>query len=271
MDLDLSSYFARARELYSSISQRARVVTEEWTGENLYCPRCGLPLSPYKNNTKVYDFYCDHSDQRFVVLSPSTLDNFQLKSMTSFPNNAFPKRILGSEYNTTVQSLVRGEFPSLILLHYDARDEEMRDGMLVHRLTITLNDIIVRKPLGEKARRKGWQGSMISIESIPDIGKISIIEKTMEKPKFSVMEKWASVERVLKGDIEQRGWTSDIMRVLDNLPDFFSLSDVYAFQSSLQERYPYNKHIKDKIRQQLQLLRDREYLKFEGHGRYRKL
>jgi type II restriction enzyme len=48
------------------------------------------------------------------------------------------------------------------------------------------------------------------------------------------------------------------------------LDDVYAFEGELRSRYPQNKHVKPKIRQQLQVLRDKGYIDFLGNGRYRK-
>ncbi len=53
-----------------------------------------------------------------------------------------------------------------------------------------------------------------------------------------------------------------------NKKEFF-LSDMYNFEEELKIKYPDNKHIKDKIRQQLQFLRDKGYLEFLGRGRYR--
>lgn len=51
----------------------------------------------------------------------------------------------------------------------------------------------------------------------------------------------------------------------------FSLQEVYNFESDLMVIHPENKHIKDKIRQQLQFLRDKNYLKFTSLGKYKLL
>ena len=48
----------------------------------------------------------------------------------------------------------------------------------------------------------------------------------------------------------------------------FTLNDVYAFEDKLDKLHPENKHIKDKIRQQLQVLRDKGYVEFLGRGVY---
>ena len=72
--------------------------------------------------------------------------------------------------------------------------------------------------------------------------------------------------------LELRGWALDVMSVVEKLgkPEF-ALSEVYMYEDWFRKRHPDNKHIKDKIRQQLQLLRDNGYIKFLGNGRYRKI
>ena len=269
MDLDLSSYFSQATMKYRSSSQLARRVTETWATDNLYCPRCGLPLQPYKNNTAVYDFYCGHLDHK-LLLQAYPQDDFQLKSVRSFPFHHFPYRIIGAEYNTTIRSLEQGAFPSLILLHYSLKEKEVQDGLFIHRLSVTANSVVKRKPLSQLAERSNWIGSEILLTSIPDMGKIPMIQDSSIIPKETVMSRWASVERIFRGNLEKRGWISDTLLAVDTLPMTFSLDDVYSFQPYFQRNHPSNKHIKDKIRQQLQILRDRGYLKFVGRGRYQK-
>jgi type II restriction enzyme len=48
----------------------------------------------------------------------------------------------------------------------------------------------------------------------------------------------------------------------------FNLEEVYLFEKFLAGKYPENKHIKDKTRQQLQFLRDKGYLRFVARGEY---
>ena len=62
------------------------------------------------------------------------------------------------------------------------------------------------------------------------------------------------------------------MRCIDNLgKKEFNPDEVYAFEKDLRTLHPDNRHIKDKIRQQLQLLRDKGYVAFIGKGRYKLL
>jgi type II restriction enzyme len=49
----------------------------------------------------------------------------------------------------------------------------------------------------------------------------------------------------------------------------FPLADVYAHADALSKLHPTNAHIRDKIRQQLQVLRDLGLLEFLGGGSYR--
>jgi hypothetical protein len=49
----------------------------------------------------------------------------------------------------------------------------------------------------------------------------------------------------------------------------FSLEDVYAFEEELRAAYPGNRHVRAKIRQKLQVLRDKGFLEFVGRGQYR--
>lgn len=44
----------------------------------------------------------------------------------------------------------------------------------------------------------------------------------------------------------------------------FSLDEIYRFENILSKKHPSNRFVKDKIRQQLQILRDLNYLEFDG-------
>lgn len=270
MDLNLTTYYNEASTLYKSMAQQARRMTEKWAADNLYCPKCGRSLNQYPNNTPVYDFYCNHSNEKVAVIS-ATRDNFQLKSGQNFPDNNFPDRIQGAEYNTTFNSLKQGTFPSLILLHYEKQKHIVKDVLLLHRLSITLSCIKPRNPLNSTAQRKGWQGCIISLDKIPQIGRIRLVNNSKIVPKNLVLYKWAYITKLLKGDIIQRGWTADIINFIEQLPRRFTLSDLYKYENQLIVLHPQNKHVKDKIRQQLQILRDRGFIRFKEPGMYEKV
>ena len=51
----------------------------------------------------------------------------------------------------------------------------------------------------------------------------------------------------------------------------FTLTDVYAHEAELAALYPGNNNVRPKIRQQLQALKDRGWLAFNGRGTYRRV
>ena len=57
-----------------------------------------------------------------------------------------------------------------------------------------------------------------------------------------------------KLQVEKRGWTLDVLQVVQSLGKLeFTLADVYAHADALAKLHPNNAHVRDKIRQQLQL------------------
>lgn len=68
------------------------------------------------------------------------------------------------------------------------------------------------------------------------------------------------------------GWKRTFFEALQIIPKRnFSLQDTYELEEHLKVLYPNNKNIREKIRQQLQFLRDIGLIKFLGSGKYRKL
>jgi len=68
-------------------------------------------------------------------------------------------------------------------------------------------------------------------------------------------------------------WKEDILACIKDLnQNTFSLSDMYQYESYLSELHPGNNHIKEKIRQLLQYLRDDGKIQFlDDNGTYKKL
>ena len=68
-------------------------------------------------------------------------------------------------------------------------------------------------------------------------------------------------------------WTDDLVMVLHTLnlePDEeITLQTVYNFREILQRLHPRNNHIDAKIRQQMQVLRNYNFVEFMGEGVYR--
>ena len=232
MDLTLPPHQTELK----SASQIARVSTEHWAADNLYCAACGTGLTAYPTGTKVYDFY-----------SPECRENFQLKSAS----HVFSTSILGGEYKTTRESILKGKFPSLILLHYDRARWAVEDLSLVHRACITTSCIVPRTPLSPTARRAGWQGYTIRLAQVPAQGRIEVVSSGEVRDKAEVLAQWKRTDSLLKSKPEQRGWLADVLRCVERCFTTFTLANVYAFEAELAAKHPDNHNIRAKIRQQL--------------------
>jgi type II restriction enzyme len=71
-------------------------------------------------------------------------------------------------------------------------------------------------------------------------------------------------------DPTSKGWLLTVMQCIDRVGKAeFSLNELYQFEEELRTVYPSNRHIKEKMRQKLQILRDKGFLEFIGRGIYR--
>jgi type II restriction enzyme len=65
-----------------------------------------------------------------------------------------------------------------------------------------------------------------------------------------------------------RGWTSDVLRIVQEQEEVFYLEDIYKYDKYFKEMHPENNNIQAKIRQQLQILRDNGIIAFKDKGQY---
>jgi type II restriction enzyme len=69
--------------------------------------------------------------------------------------------------------------------------------------------------------------------------------------------------------VYSRDWLADVLACVRQLEkETFTLADIYAFETQLAKLHPMNRHIRPKIRQQLQVLRDHDIIEFLGRGTY---
>ena len=129
-----------------------------------------------------------------------------------------------------------------------------------------------RPPLKETARRAGWVGCNIEIGNIPESGKIFIVRNSVQVDKTKVVDLYQRTLTLRTSRIDSRGWLLDVLRCIERIPKLeFSLDEVYAFTEELQRKHPENNFVQDKIRQQLQYLRDKGFIKFISRGHYQKV
>jgi len=247
----------RLADEYTSLSQKVRVLTEHWVDNQVYCPNCGyINIEKYRNNKPVADFYCGNCEE-----------TYELKSQKQKIGN----KVTDGAYRTMVERLQDSNNPNLFLLNYSLQNFEVLDFFVVPKHFFVPEIIEKRKPLSPTASRAGWVGCNILLKSIPQTGKIFFVKNRQVEPKDKVLAEWQKTLFLREEkDISEKGWLLDVMNCVEILGSKdFSLDEVYAFESVLSKKHPENKHIKEKIRQQLQVLRDKSYLEFIARGRYR--
>lgn len=242
---------------YKSLSQRARVLTERWVDDSVFCPNCGrLDIDRYPNNRPVADFYCSNCKE-----------DYELKSK----QDGVGTKIVDGAYRTMIERLQDSNNPNFFLLNYDFQNLEVLNFLVIPKHFFVPEIIEKRKPLATTARRAGWVGCNILLQSIPQTGKIFFIKNKRIEPKEKVLAEWQKTLFLREEkEVSAKGWLLDTMRSIEKLGEHeFTLNDVYAFENELSKLHLENKHVKDKIRQQLQVLRDKGYLDFVSRGYYR--
>jgi len=251
------SFDSKLADEYKSPSQRVRVLSEHWFENQVYCPNCGQTnITKYANNKPVADFFCSNCKE-----------DYELKSKKDTIGN----KIVNGAYRTMIERLRDSNNPSLFILSYDSQKLEVLNFLIIPKHFFIPGIIEERKPLSPTARRAGWVGCNILLQSVPQTGKIFYVRNHKTVPKDEVRAEW---EKTLflreEKEINAKGWLLDIMNCIERLGHKeFYLNEVYAFTEILSKKHPENKHIKEKIRQQLQILRDKGYLEFNGEGHYR--
>ena len=243
---------------YKSNSQRARVLTEYWASTNLYCPACQHDsLEQLRDNTRVSDFVCAQCSEPF-----------QLKSQ----QKPIGDKILDSAYQPMLQAIRANRAPNFFVLHYDSPHFCVENLLLIPRHFISASCIEARQPLSRSARRAGWVGCLINITRVPTQARIFLVKKKVVQPLSKVSSQYATFQFLNRRDWRSRGWTADVLACIDKLGKReFTLQEVYAFEETLRVFHPGNFHIRDKIRQQLQVLRDHDIVSFSSRGFYRRI
>lgn len=242
---------------YKSNSQKARVLTENWVLSNSYCPNCGTsPLSDFDNNKPVADFYCN----------PCT-EEFELKSKGGKLTN----KITDGAYSTMIERINSENNPNFFFLTY-SKNWTVDNFLIIPKQFFTEEIIIKRPPLAPTAKRAGWIGCNIDISKVTEAGRVFLVKNSTIIDKDIVSQSFKNTMFLRQKSNVSKGWILDVMRCVDDIKtDEFKLDEVYNFENRLKLKYPNNNFIKDKIRQQLQVLRDKGIIEFVGRGKYRKI
>jgi type II restriction enzyme len=241
---------------YVSGSQRARVFTESWVAAYLFCPNCGAGrIARHPNNAPVADFHC-----------AECREDFELKSK----KGAMGPKVADGAYGAKLRRLASDTNPNLALMSYDLARFAVTDFFFVPKQFFTPEIIEERPPLAATARRAGWIGSNILLREVPASGKVWFVRGGEALPRDAVLEQWRATLFLRETRPAARGWLIEVMKCVEAIGrESFTLDDAYAFEDRLSRLYPGNRNVRPKIRQQLQVLRDRGWLAFTGRGRYR--
>ncbi len=329
---------------YKSGSQRARVVTEAWGADNLYCPNCSSPkLDRLTHNTQASDFCCPKCHFWFQLkgqqsrLGNSVPDGAYAAMMNAIRNDETPNfyfmhsEIAGRDGRAAPSAPQAGAIPAALPPGTSQRDVPTRETWFVRNLLLIPHfafppsAIIKRKPLAETARRAGWIGCNIALHRIPADARIPIVATVSSQgrarspseprrggetppypqniitPADEVRSQFRKVKPLGEIKARERGWTLDVLNIVRrlvevgtarcavrapsgrNLPaalppgtsqrdvptNEFTTAEVYAFERELEKLHPDNRHVRDKIRQQLQVLRDMKLLIHVERGIWR--
>lgn len=243
---------------YHSHTQIARILTESWVLNNMFCPRCGnLHIKKFPNNRPVADFFC-----------PNCLSEYELKSK----NGPLGSKITDGAYSTMIERITSNTNPDFLFLCYSKKEMNVKDFIFVPKYFFVPEIIEKRKTLSQNARRAGWVGCNILLNKIPSQGRIPIINKSSINQIENVVKMVSTANLLDIKNIKSRSWLMDILTCINQIPkDIFSLDEIYFFEKFLSQKHPQNRFIKAKIRQQLQILRDNGFLLFLGKGKYKKL
>ncbi len=243
---------------YKNPAQQARVVSEAWGEENLYCSNCESPhLRRLPTNTPALDFVC-----------PKCESLYQLKSQ----RHRFTSRINDAAYDQMLAAILERRTPNILALHYNADMWTVQNLFLVPSFAFSLSCLEKRKALRSTAERAGWVGCNILLVNIPPDARIPVVVEGQPANPRLVRQQYGRLRPLQKLKTEARGWTLDVLNVVRGLgKGEFTLAEVYAHEGELARLHPENRFVRPKIRQQLQILRDLGFVEFLGAGSYRSM
>lgn len=242
---------------YKNKSQIARIITENWVEDNSYCPCCGNnQLKSYENNRPVADFFCIKCSEEF-----------ELKSK----NGKIARKIIDGSYDSMIARINSLNNPNFFFLSYN-KEMYVENFLIIPKHFFSEEIIEKRKPLAETARRAGWIGCNINLTDISSYGKVFLIKNSKVFDIKTVTSTFQKTLFIRDKNEKAKGWILDTLKCIDSIDkDIFFLKDIYKFENFLKIKYPNNNFIKDKVRQQLQILRDKGLIEFIGRGKYRKV
>jgi len=241
----------------SSGRQRARRITEAWFAREGFCLNCtSSNLEATSAGTIARDFVC-----------PVCAEPYELKASAQSHINL----VQDGGFYAMMGRIAVQEAPTLMLLQYSPT-------WMVERLTavssVFFTPEVVRRRVKPHTRKSGASYLMCDLDLtvIPPDGKIVVVSGAALRPETQARAAFARSKRFADIPVEGRGWAGLVLSAVRAIgKQEFTLAEVYAHEAAMHAVYPENTHVRPKIRQQLQVLRDLGYLEFGERGEYKVL
>ena len=236
-------------------TQRVRVISEGWFGQEGYCLKCNSPrLDATPAGTEFRDFVCPRCSQAY-----------ELKSSA----RAHTTTVQDGGFASMMRRMRANEAPALMLMHY-MPDWNVQGLIAIHPVFLT-TAVVRKRPKPHHRPKTGKEYWMcdLNLAAIPSDGKIVVVGGGEARPHALARREFRESMRFADVPLRKRGWAALVLANVRKMGKTeFTLKDIYAYEEAMHAIYPKNSHVRPKIRQQLQVLRDLGYLEFPERGRY---
>lgn len=159
-----------------------------------------------------------------------------------------------------------------MLMHYS--DWCVKGLVAIHPVFLTPKVVLKRKKphIRPNTGIEYWMCDL-DLSLIPADGKIPIVSNSEVQPISGTRRRFHESLRFADIPLKKRGWAALVLANVRKIgKQEFTLADIYAYEREMHAVYPENSHVREKIRQQLQVLRDLGYIEFQSkRGEYRVL
>lgn len=171
-------------------------------------------------------------------------------------------------YEAMMKAVQSDAVPNLLVMQY-SENWQVSNLLLVPSFFFSPSSIEKRNPLSPTARRAGWIGCNILLSAIAPEGKLRLVSHGTPVDSATVRKQYQQVRPLSQLNVTSRGWTLEVLNVVSKFGSRpFQLGEVYDFEAHFAALHPDNHRVREKIRQQLQILRDLNLLRFLGRGKY---
>jgi type II restriction enzyme len=234
----------------------ARAITENWFEREVYCLACtSKHLQATRDGTPFKDFSC-----------PKCGQPYELKSSARVHGDI----VTDGGYDSMMRKIQEPRAPALMLAHYSP--QWCIEGLLAIHPVFLIPEVVRKrgKPHIRPISRKPYWMCDFNLAFVPADGRIALVKSSIVSPASKVRQLYKESLRFAELSEKKRGWAALVLAAVRKIGKTeFTLAEVYAFEQEMHAAYPQNSHVRDKIRQQMQVLRDLGYLEFAGRGEYR--